>query len=825
MGFGADGVQKLSTRNIVRAHDITLETRRILHPALLVLAITGVSGAGLTQPGETSKTAEGEAVLKEERPPAPEALPPAAEEREAGSDRSAAEGPGSTQRDAPSQPAASSVIEIRRPEPIATSVDYPADAEGSAQVVLQFVVDTDGSVRDVEVLVGDEPFASAAVDATRRWRFTPAQRGERVVPAKIRFEVSFTQVQEPSAPPADTPLPGQPAPDASPVPAPVVRGTAQARVEESVEVTVEGERPPGAVSLTRAEGRQVPGALGDPLRAVETLPGVTPTVSGLPLYYVRGAPPANVGNFIDEVRVPLLYHAFLGPSVIHPELMERVTLYPGPYPASHGRFAGAIVAADLRTPRREFGYRAEVGIFDSGGYVETPFAGGRGNLFFGGRYSYLGALVSAFSPNSLEFWNYQTLIEYELTPKDTLGVFALGAFDYLEGTTEEFFGTEFHRVDLRYTRDFSADTTLRLGATVGLDRTRWSDGNLVDEMIAGRMRFEHRLSPELQWRSGMSFNVDRFDLELDSRSADFVDLRDLFRSRGDSAYGGFTDFVWRPVPGVSVTPGVRVDLFQSGAEEEVGVDPRLSARFSITDGVETVHGVGISHQPPNYVPNVPGARVAGLSGGLQTAVHTSSGVEAKLPYDLSGTASVFQNAIFDVTDPFSSTQSFAINAEEAQTRPLARSYGVELSLRRPLTRRFGGLMSYTLSRSTRTYPEATSVAGSDRTHVLNLAGMYTFGPNWRLGARSVFYTGVPGRLHARWRIFDQGRAPAFFRGDLRLERVFRFAGDGYLSVVAELLNATFSAEAIRRVCFEDGTCDDDFIGPIFLPNLKVEARF
>lgn len=715
-------------------------------------------------------------------------------------------------------------VAIIPPKPLSTAVDYPVGAEGDAVVILQFVVDVDGTVRDVEVLAGDEPFASEAVAATRGWIFSPAQRAGRAVPAKIQFEVQFTAVPPPPPPP---PAPVGAEPAAPPAAPPARGGTAEARVEESVEVLVEGERAPGAVGLTRAEGREIPGSLGDPLRAVEVLPGVSPTISGLPLYYVRGAPPANVGNFIDEIRVPLLYHAFLGPSVIHPELIERVELYPGPYPASYGRFAGAIVAAELRTPRQEFGYRAEVGIFDSGGYVETPFAGGKGNVFVGGRYSYLGAIVSALTPNTLSFWNYQALVDYELSHKDSLRLFVLGAFDYLEGTTDDFFGTEFHRVDLRYTRYLSADTTLQVGGTVGLDRTNWAEGKLADEMLAGRIRLQHRFSRKLLWRSGLSFIGDRFDLDLDSQASDFVDLRDLFRSRGDSSFGGFTDVVYQPVPWVTVTPGVRVDLYSSGGDSATGVDPRLSARFSITEDVDTVHGVGISHQTPNYVPNVPGARVAGLSGGLQQAVHTSSGVEANLPYDLFGTASFFQNAIFDVTDPFSSTQSFAIDAAEARRRPLARSVGLELSLRRPLTRRFGALLSYTLSRSTRTYDEFETVAGSDRTHVLNLAGMYTLGPNWRLGARSVIYSGVPGRLEGSRRVFDQGRATPFFRGDLRLERRFRFQDNGYLSVVAELLNATFSSEAIRRVCLPEplNDCEETVIGPIFLPNLKVEARF
>jgi outer membrane receptor protein involved in Fe transport len=281
-----------------------------------------------------------------------------------------------------------------------------------------------------------------------------------------------------------------------------------------------------ATTLTRAEGRQIPGALGDPIRAVDLMPGVTPTVSGLPLYYVRGSPPGNIGYFIDEVRIPLLYHAFLGPSVIHPELIDQVTLYPGPYPANYGRHAGAIVAADLRVPRHEFGYRAELGIYDSGGYVETPFAGDRGAFFFGGRYSYMGALVSAFSPNTLEFWNYQSLIEYDLTLQDKVSAFLIGAFDYLEsdlpGVTVEpqgqFFGTEFHRVDLRYDRSFGADTSARAAFTMGIDRTRWTDGKLLDKVLGGRLRLQHRFSDQVVWRSGMSLNQDSFDLELDNLS-------------------------------------------------------------------------------------------------------------------------------------------------------------------------------------------------------------------------------------------------------------------------------------------------------------------
>ena len=81
----------------------------------------------------------------------------------------------------------------------------------------------------------------------------------------------------------------------------------------------------------------MPGSFGDPLRSIEAQPGVVPVVSGLPTFFIRGAPPANVGFFFDGIELPILYHAFFGPSVIHPSSIERVDFYAGAAPASLGQ--------------------------------------------------------------------------------------------------------------------------------------------------------------------------------------------------------------------------------------------------------------------------------------------------------------------------------------------------------------------------------------------------------------------------------------------------------------------------------------------------------
>jgi len=56
--------------------------------------------------------------------------------------------------------------------------DYPqtARAEGKmGTVVLKVIIRADGSVADVQVMRGDEPFVSAAVAAVKKWKYSPAR--------------------------------------------------------------------------------------------------------------------------------------------------------------------------------------------------------------------------------------------------------------------------------------------------------------------------------------------------------------------------------------------------------------------------------------------------------------------------------------------------------------------------------------------------------------------------------------------------------------------------------------------------------------------------
>jgi TonB family protein len=750
---------------------------------------------------------------------------------------------------------------------------YPVGAEGDASVMLAVSVDASGQVSDLRVLEGFEPFASAALESVRGARFVPATREGKPISVTVRFRVDFTKPAAPPPPPAPDPDPTpEPTPDGATPPAPppppppkhvddvLVRG-GRAAVGTSV-----------ADSLSRTEVRQLPGAFGDPFRAIETIPGMTPVLTGLPYFYVRGAPPGNVGYFFEGIRVPYLFHFGLGPAVIHPALISTTTLHRGGYPASLGRFAGGVVEATAMPPSDRLHGEGQLRLIDAGALVEAPFANGKGAALVAGRYSYTAALFSFLSSDTtLDYRDYQARVSYSLTDRDTISILGFGAYDFAAqrqtidpsklaivvdpnasrepyDVTRTLFASEFHRADLRWDRTLSKGGQLRVAGTFGFDRTRVEARRAAtDVMTAGRIELTQPLAKTVLFRAGADIVVDQFTADPLPRFSDDDDVVDrqlaVFVERVDFATGAHVDTVLTMIPRMEIVPGVRFDAFGSGGEHALAVDPRLSARFAVSDHVRILHAYGVASQPPSIPISLPGITIARLRGGLQRAVQTSAGVEADLPADFTATGAVFHNAFYSLNDALGTAQIEIVDIEKSDSL-LAKSrgsaFGLELGIRRKLTQRIAGLASYTLSHSTRTVDNQTFVSSYDRPHVFSAALSVDLGRGWRTGARFVGYSGIPMRpsppaFQGQVVGVPPPRTPAFVRLDLRLEKRWRIGKNGWISGVLEALNSTLSSEVTGYECATSlsfpgvatGTpgCVDRRVGPISVPSLGVEGGF
>ena len=61
-------------------------------------------------------------------------------------------------------------------------------------VVLKVIIQADGTVRDVEVLKGDEPFVAVALKAVKTWKFSPAKVQGKAVTVYQIVQIPFKLV-------------------------------------------------------------------------------------------------------------------------------------------------------------------------------------------------------------------------------------------------------------------------------------------------------------------------------------------------------------------------------------------------------------------------------------------------------------------------------------------------------------------------------------------------------------------------------------------------------------------------------------------------------
>lgn len=640
----------------------------------------------------------------------------------------------------------------------------------------------------------------------------------------------------------------------------VAFGSSTAMADE--EVVVRGRtREPSATTLRSDEVRALPGAFGDPFRALEALPGATPMQSGTPYMILRGAPPGNTAILIDGIPVPLLFHWAIGPSVLPVQIIDHIDYWPGGAPARFGRAVGGVISAETKPPENETRFYGQARFFDAGAMVESPFAGGRAHALVAGRFSYTAAALSLFSPGvQLGYSDYQARTGVKLDERNEVSVFAFGSHDR-RGPVASFPTTyvgDFHRVDLRFDRALEGHGRLRVAGTLGVDTSGNEQAETSAESARVRMELERPLDETMRLRAGADVSYTHFaggngkDPERDF----FAKL--LYPENDVLVTGAHGDLVWRPLSKIELVPGLRGDVYRfivpsvtpagftgpddylawyarklnapaAGETTEVTIDPRLSSRFVVTDDVAIVGTVGRYHQPPSFFAPSPGLQPAGYQRGLQGSYQRSAGVEVAFAAGLGATATVFSHEYRNTT-AFTSCGfmkgGFNLEDDCIGQRKNGDSVGLELLVRRSLSRRIGGLVSYTLSRSqdepvdiqrpstSASAPVGRTITPFDHKHVFNAVLSAKLGAGWLAGARVFAYTGRP------WR---GARTDPFFRLDVRIEKRWPILTDGWIAVVGEGLNVTFADEDAGLDC-SSGTCRKPDSAPVVLPSLGVEMR-
>jgi len=527
------------------------------------------------------------------------------------------------------------------------------------------------------------------------------------------------------------------------------------------ETVVRGDRERTEVSrvtLHDAELREVPGTMGDPFRVVMLLPGVGSMLSGVAYPVVRGSQPAATGYFLDGIRVPILFHLFLGPAVIHPDFIDAIDFYPGSPPPRYGRLMGGAIDGRLSRPRDDRVHgSAYADLINAGFFIETPFKDTGTNVSLAGRYSYTPWLI-ALAANQLQappppgrenprvvldFWDYQGRVEQKLGA-GTLRLFAFGSSDTFGAKAQDDLGDTalqaivFHRVDLRH-RHPVGPGELEVGGTWGLDRfaiiNRRPPNDATEVYIdqahwSARLGYTAPLSPAVTLRAGADVEHKRAIVELLQQDGSPVEEVEVVPVALGTSTGAWAELVWQPDEKWAVVPGLRVDNYHlSPGINRGALEPRLTVRHKLSETLTLKGGAGLFHQPPTTLISLPVVDVGSLLLGLQEGVQLSVGAEWKAWRDLEVGVDVYLNPMLRTIEltPFSD-EGMVDGEELATARPLGlrramqigdggipdrsdidfpnfhsqgMAYGLEFLLRHPLGNNWFGWLSYSLQRSTR----------------------------------------------------------------------------------------------------------------------------
>ena len=568
----------------------------------------------------------------------------------------------------------------------------------------------------------------------------------------------------------------------------------------------------------------------DPVRTLQTLPGVSSLTDFSVGLYVRGGTPDQNLVLLDGSDVYNASHLFGLFSTFPVDASKSVELLRGGYPARYGgRLSSVLNVITDEGNKEEFEAQGGISLLASRLTLQGP--AGRGSWLISGRRTHLDPLIAiarkaldakAFGYN---FYDLQGKTHQILSHDDQLTLAGYTGQDEL-----------LYRFD-----EFSFD--LEWGnRTISTEWTHVFDSNLFGNFIFTGSRFRaatvfdtedvtlreiNRLT-DLTLKSDFNYfysDAHSFELGfLTKRMSMAYDFGESDQDWFNIDVEGFHHAVyaqdhWSLTPLLEIQPGLRLNHFTNGSY--TGWSPRLAARYQIGDDTYLKAAIGRYHQ---YIFRLT-REFQGISllSNVWALADTTAAPSASIHY-VAGVETSWRKLDFDAEVYYKDYDGlYEIDYDEQEStrigdiirRGPGRAYGFDMLIRKRSGRQTGWL-SLSAGVSERTIDGINvDAAGSaqsfrskfDRRLQVNLIHSIRFGRDrrWSLSSRLAHASGQPytqvfGRgeitlpSQRRWFFDEKGelngvRLPAYQRVDLGLERRFEFRTWG-MKAHLQIVNST-----------------------------------
>ena len=382
--------------------------------------------------------------------------------------------------------------------------------------------------------------------------------------------------------------------------------------------------------LTTKEAKLLPALFGevDLLKTLQLKPGVQNGGEGTSGLFVRGGSADQNLFLLDDAVVYNPSHLFGLFSVFNPDAVQSVDLYKGGFPAQYGGRLSSVVDVKLRQgDAQKYTVSGGLGLISSRLTVEGPIVKDKGSFIVSGRRTYFDVFtrqINALNKNTEDynpipdyyFYDFNAKANYKLGAKDQLFLTGYYGRDVFGFNSTNGFNFDFSWGNtvgsLRWNHVFSPK--LFVNTTFSTTRYQYGIANKLDQFgfslssdiqdYALRTDFEYAPSDKHTFKAGVTatshlFGVGR--LQAGSQDGSLNIGSDVtYHGQEASLYASDN---YKPSDKLQLEYGLRLTAFRSGADVNSGLEPRASARYSLTPKVSLKASYAQMYQYVHLVTN------------------------------------------------------------------------------------------------------------------------------------------------------------------------------------------------------------------------------
>ena len=548
----------------------------------------------------------------------------------------------------------------------------------------------------------------------------------------------------------------------------------------------------GNLKFTMEELKNIPVVFGekDILKTIQLLPGVATGGEGSSNFYVRGGGGDQNLILLDEATVYNASHLLGFFSTFNSDAIKDANLFKGGIPAQYGgRISSVLDINMLDGNKKTFSAEGGLGLIASRLKLEGPIVKDKSSFMISGRRTYADLFLKlspdeTVNKSKLYFYDLNAKLNYQLNEKNTL---------YLSG----YFGKD----DLGYGDLFGFDwgnatATLRWNSVI--NDQLFSNTSLIysdftyhvnvnnddsDFTIASKIR-NWNLKQDFSYYSNnnsiIRFGVNLLHQGISPASLEANDNSQVNSIEVDSRQGAevaaYFSHEWKPKEQLSIIYGLRVNDFMvlgpgsfydfdeegepigenvfssTVAKHYINLEPRLSMAYILNASTSikaSYNRIAQNlHQLTNTTASLPTDQyvVSSLNIKPQIADQVALGYfknfkNNEYEFSVEGYYKTMDNQI-----DFRNGADLQANKylEGDLLFGIGRSYGLEFLLKKNKGK-LNGWIGYTLAKSERQFEQINDGnwfnARQDRTHDINIVGIYELSKKWTLGATFVYNTG------------------------------------------------------------------------------------